>query len=123
VKSDKSGKDKQAIDRLAESRKDDKKSDRKAEPKPDLKQPEAKKTNTQIVTATKPASTPAPKPSPTATPSPVAPPTPRGDGTFTLEVCSVTGLLPVRGVCKTTRQRFKLGSEPTKFCLGRHGGN
>jgi hypothetical protein len=30
-------------------------------------------------------------------------------------------LLPVRGVCKnTSRQRFKLGSEPTKFCNGSH---
>lgn len=118
VKSDKSGKDKQAKDKLADSRKDDKKS---AEPKPALKQLEAKKTNTQIATAAKTAPTPAPKPSPTATPPPAASPTPRGDGTFTLEVCSVTGLLPVRGVCKTTtRQRFKLGSEPTKFCPARH---
>ena len=124
VKSDKDRKDKQAKDKLADSRKDNKKSDRKVEPKPALKQPEAKKTNAQIVTVAKTAPTPAPKPSPTATPLPVAPPAPRGDGTFTLEVCSVTGLLPVRGVCKTTtRQRFKLGSEPTKFCPGRHGGN
>jgi hypothetical protein len=30
-------------------------------------------------------------------------------------------LLPVRGVCKNTvRQRFKLGSEPTKFCNRSH---
>ncbi|GEM_PF-22180 len=121
VKSDKSSKDKQAKDRLAESRKDDKKPDRKVEPKPTLKQPEAKKTNAQIANVAKTVPTPTPKPSPTATPPPAAPRAPRGDGTFTLEVCSVTGLLPVRGVCKTTvRQRFKLGSEPTKFCPGRH---
>jgi hypothetical protein len=42
-----------------------------------------------------------------------------------LEVCAVSGLLPVRGVCKTTvRQRFRLGSEPTRYCsLARHHGN
>jgi penicillin-binding protein 1B len=125
VKLDKSSKDKKARDKLGDSRKDEKKSDRKVEPKPAIKQPEAKKTNAQVANAATPPPTPTPKPSPTATPPPAAPPAPRGDGTFTLEVCSLTGLLPVRGVCKTTtRQRFKLGSEPTKFCSpSRHGGN
>ncbi len=90
------------------------------------KQPEVKKTGDQIAKSSTPS--PTPKPSPTAAPAtPAAPPaivtpvinhsTPKGEGTFTLEVCATTGLLPVRGVCRnTTRQRFKLGKEPTKFC-------
>jgi penicillin-binding protein 1B len=76
------------------------------------------------------ASTPAPTPTPSPTPSPTAAPTPapiqsvpRGEGTFTLEVCQVSGLLPARGACKNTlRQRFKLGGEPTKFCSAAHHG-
>jgi len=69
-----------------------------------------------------PTPTPSPKPSPTAAPTPAAVHSvPKGEGTFTLEVCAVSGLLPVRGVCKNTvRQRFKLGGEPTKFCNGSH---
>jgi penicillin-binding protein 1B len=108
----------------------------KAEIKAPAKQPEIKKTGDQIAKS----STPAPSPKPSPKPSPIAPkpsPTaalvmpaaiiaiPKGEGTFTLEVCSLSGLLPVRGVCKNTaRQRFRLGSEPTKFCSAtRHGGN
>jgi len=104
-----------------EIRSDEKKSITKVETKTASKQPETKKTGDQIAKSSKPAPTPTlpPKPSPTAAPvtPAVANSIPKGEGTFTLEVCSVSGLLPVRGVCKnTTRQRFKLGSEPTKFC-------
>jgi hypothetical protein len=74
------------------------------------------------------ASAPAPTPTPSPTPSPTATPTPapiqsvpKGEGTFTLEICPISGLLPARGVCKNTlRQRFKLGGEPTKFCNAAH---
>jgi penicillin-binding protein 1B len=105
--------------------------------------PELKKPGPQVARSTKPGPTPKPAPTPkpsstpkpvptlkpTPTPAPVTPTvvhsTPRGDGTFMLEVCAVSGLLPVRGVCKTTvRQRFRLGSEPTRYCsLARHHGN
>lgn len=115
----------------------------KAEIKAGAKQPEIKKTGDQIAKSSTPAPSPkaspkpspiAPKPSPTVTkPSPTAAlvmpaaisAIPKGEGTFMLEVCSLSGLLPIRGVCKNTaRQRFKLGSEPTKFCSAtRHGGN
>jgi hypothetical protein len=80
----------------------------------------------------KPAPTPTPSPTPSPAPSPALSQTaaagnsvPRGEGTFTLEVCSVSGLLPVRGVCKNTvRRRFKLGGEPAKFCsASHHSGN
>jgi membrane peptidoglycan carboxypeptidase len=69
-----------------------------------------------------PTPTPSPKPSPTVAPTPAAVHSiPKGEGTFTLEVCAASGLLPVRGKCKNTvRQRFKLGVEPTKFCNVSH---
>ncbi len=70
----------------------------------------------KIVAAAKPTPTPTPPPVvvPTPTPAPVSPPQ---AGTFVLEVCSVSGLLPVSGVCTSTvRRRFKLGQEPTTFC-------
>ncbi|HKQ91939.1 MAG TPA: PBP1A family penicillin-binding protein [Blastocatellia bacterium] len=69
-----------------------------------------------------PTPTPSPKPSPTVAATPAAAHSvPKGEGTFTLEVCASSGLLPVRGKCKNTaRQRFKLGGEPTKFCNGSH---
>jgi penicillin-binding protein 1B len=115
----------------------EKKSAKKGEIKPAGKPSDPKKTEAQVAKSTKstpapkPASTPksaaTPKPTPTAapiTPAVVNSP-PRGDGTFTLEVCSVSHLLPVRGICKTTvRQRYKVGSEPTRYCsLARHAGN
>ena len=144
--------DKDKLDASA-SRSDEKKSAKKGEVKtpdkpleikrPELKQPQNnqnKKTSNQVAKTIKLAPTPkpSPKPSPKASPKPsptvspvtpavansVANSTPKGEGTFTLEVCAVSGLLPVRGVCKTTvRKRFKLGSEPTKYCsAARHGG-
>jgi penicillin-binding protein 1B len=82
------------------------------------------KTGDQEPKASKPSQTPtpSPKPSPTVAPTPASVHSvPKGEGTFTLEVCAVSGLLPVRGKCKNTaRQRFKLGGEPTKFCNGSH---
>ncbi|MBO0860889.1 MAG: hypothetical protein J2P21_20880, partial [Chloracidobacterium sp.] len=94
-------------------RKNEKKSDQQAETKTLVKRDQPPK-----------SSRPAPTPAPTPTPTPIAIPTPvvdhsvpKGKGTFMLEVCAVSGLLPVPGVCKNTvRRRFKLGSEPTKFC-------
>ncbi|MGH9940642.1 MAG: penicillin-binding transpeptidase domain-containing protein, partial [Blastocatellia bacterium] len=104
-----------------EIRNDEKKSTTKVETKTAGKQPETKKTGDQVAKSSKPTPTPNPSPKPSPTATPVAPAVansiPKGEGTFTLEVCSVSELLPVRGVCKsTTRQRFKLGSEPTKYC-------
>ncbi|HEV2669393.1 MAG TPA: PBP1A family penicillin-binding protein, partial [Blastocatellia bacterium] len=96
----------------------EKKSAPRAEIKTVVKQRE--KTSDQEPKSSTPSPTPSPspKPSPTAAATPAASHSvPKGEGTFTLEVCSASGLLPVRGVCKNTvRQRFKLGSEPTKFC-------
>jgi penicillin-binding protein 1B len=101
-----------------DSRNKEKKSDQRAESKTLVKreQPVA-----QPPKPSKPAPTPTlspkPSPSPVAVTPTVTHSVPKGEGTFMLEVCAVSGLLPVRGLCKTTaRQRFKLGSEPTKFC-------
>ncbi len=122
-------------DKLAagKGKNDDMKSAKKGEMKTASKQPEAKKPGNQIVKSSKPSPTPKPaarsEAKSTPTPAPVTPAvassTPRGEGTFTLEVCAVSGLLPVPGVCKNTvRRRFKLGSEPTRYCsASRHGGN
>jgi hypothetical protein len=104
---------------------DEKKSAKKGEIKREDAKPESGGAGNQVAKSSKPAPTPNPSPKPTPTVSPVTPavasPTPKGEGTFTLEVCSVSGLLPVRGVCKNTvRRRFKLGSEPTRFCTASH---
>ncbi|MCI0663963.1 MAG: PBP1A family penicillin-binding protein [Acidobacteria bacterium] len=51
---------------------------------------------------------------PTATP---APPASGKQTTFSIEVCSVTGLLPVDNLCKSReRRRFTLGNEPKASC-------
>ncbi|MDX2029077.1 MAG: PBP1A family penicillin-binding protein [Blastocatellia bacterium] len=72
-----------------------------------------------------PRATPPPvRPTPTPAPAPViqqAPPppvsTPKGDGTFTVEICSDTGLLAVKGICTNTyRKRFNAANVPTKRC-------
>src|SRR5262245_30360805 len=100
----------------------EKKSAPQSEIKTIVKQRE--KTGDQEPKSSKPSPTPipSPKPSPTVAATPAAVHSvPKGEGTFTLEVCAVSGLLPVRGACKNTvRQRFKLGSEPTKFCNVSH---
>jgi penicillin-binding protein 1B len=109
-----------------EVRKDDRKDAAKTARKPESKPTPAKKSGDQLAKASKPAPTPEPPPKPPPTPTPSAPPpAPKGDGTFTLEVCSTSGLLPARGLCKSTeRRRYKLGSEPTRYCSARHhGGN
>jgi penicillin-binding protein 1B len=105
----------------------EKRSDQRAEIKTIVKQRE--KTGDPEPKSSPPAPTPAPSPKPSPTAAAVTPAVahsiPKGEDTFTLEVCSVSGLLPVHGVCKNTvRQRFKLGSEPTKYCgASHHGGN
>jgi penicillin-binding protein 1B len=124
AKSDKDKKDKPAKEKIVAAKKDDKKSETGPAAK---KQPEQKKPVSQLVKVSKPATTPTPAATPTPVPIPVppAPQGPKGEGTFSLEVCSVSGLLPINSVCKNTiRKRFKVGSEPTKFCsAARHGGN
>jgi len=103
----------------------EKRSDQRAEIKTIVKQREKIGDPGPKSSPPTPTPTPSPKPSPTAaavTPA-VAHSIPKGEDTFTLEVCSVSGLLPVRGVCKTVRQRFKLGGEPTKFCSASHHGS
>lgn len=57
------------------------------------------------------AITPPPTPTPT-----VAPRASTGRGEFWLEVCQVSGQLPIRGVCPTERRKFSLGQEPTTNC-------
>jgi penicillin-binding protein 1B len=105
-----------------DSRNKDKRSDQRAEPKTLVKR---EKPADQPPKISKPEPTPTPAPKPSPAPVAVAPTVthsvPKGEGTFMLEVCAVSGLLPVRGLCKNTvRQRFKLGSEPTKFCNASH---
>jgi penicillin-binding protein 1B len=96
---------------------------------------------TQLAKATKPAPKPSLGPSPQATQAtvqatpapplkPVAAPAPikaaaSSGRTFTLEVCSVSKLIPVKGICKTTeRKTFQAGQEPKRQCSAdRHGGN
>jgi hypothetical protein len=93
-----------------------------AEIKTTVKQPETAAAQEPKSSKPSPTPTPSPKPSPTVAATPAAVHSvPKGEGTFTLEVCAGSGLLPVRGKCKNTvRQRFKLGGEPTKFCNGSH---
>ncbi|HEX5084488.1 MAG TPA: penicillin-binding transpeptidase domain-containing protein, partial [Blastocatellia bacterium] len=101
-----------------DSRNKEKKSDQRAETRTLVKreQPAAQPPKPSKPTPA-PTLSPKPSPSPVAATPAVAHSVPKGEGTFMLEVCAVSGLLPVRGLCKTTvRQRFKLGSEPTKFC-------
>jgi penicillin-binding protein 1B len=115
-------KDKPAVsknnEKKSEPRTSDKKSDQRTETKTLVKR---EKTGDQPPKLTKPSPTPTPSPKPSPIAVAAAPATshsvPKGEGTFMLEVCSVSGLLPVRGLCKNTvRQRFKLGGEPTRFC-------
>jgi hypothetical protein len=93
-----------------------------AEIKTTVKQPETAAAQEPKSAKLSPTPTPSPKPSPTVAATPAAVHSvPKGEGTFTLEVCAGSGLLPVRSKCKNTvRQRFKLGGEPTKFCNVSH---
>jgi hypothetical protein len=105
-----------------DSRNTEKKSDQLAETKTLVKR---EKTVAQPPKALKPSPTPTPSPKPSPAPVAVTPTVtnsvPKGEDTFMLEVCAVSGLLPVRGLCKNTaRHRFKLGGEPTKFCNASH---
>jgi hypothetical protein len=95
----------------------------------------AKPGQTQIVKAAKtpaPKATPPPKspadtptPKPAATPPPVKASTTASSGkTFYMEVCSLTGLIPVKGLCKPVRKQFHVGQEPTRQCSAdRHSGH
>ncbi|MEP7343542.1 MAG: PBP1A family penicillin-binding protein [Acidobacteriota bacterium] len=96
----------------------------------------AKVTKTPPSTKAKPAPKPTPvklaaaPPTPTPIPKPVTtlPPlksvaTSSGK-TFFMEVCSVSGLIPVKGLCKPMRRQFHVGQEPTRQCSSdRHNGN
>ncbi len=93
-----------------------------------------KSKQTQIAKSTK--APPAPKVKLTPTPSPEAlspkpipaPPPVKAVAsspgkTFYMEVCSVTGLIPVKGLCKPVRRQFHVGQEPTKQCSAdKHSG-
>jgi hypothetical protein len=121
--SDSRGSDEKKSARKVDARNAEMKSAPKAEIKTIVKQRE--KSGDQAPKSSKPAPTPtpSPKPSPAAAAPTVANSVPKGERTFTLEVCQASGLLPVRGMCKNTgRQRFKLGGEPTKFCDAAHHG-
>jgi len=95
----------------------------------------AKPGQTQLAKAVKPpasklkpvAPTPTPTPKPVVTPAPVkASSTNSGNSgkTFSMDVCSVSGLIPVKGLCKTVRRQFHVGQEPTKQCsAANHSGH
>ena len=65
---------------------------------------------------------PTPKPvvkkeQPPPTPAPVPVPVAATKKQFNIEVCAVSGLIPVRGLCTTrVRRSFNLGEEPTRTC-------
>ncbi|MDQ3013596.1 MAG: transglycosylase domain-containing protein, partial [Acidobacteriota bacterium] len=99
------------------------------------KKPIADKSNrTQVAKSTK--APPAPKVKPTPNPPPEAmipkpiptlPPlkavASSPGKTFYMEVCSVTGLIPVKGLCKSVRRQFNVGQEPTRQCSAdKHSG-
>jgi penicillin-binding protein 1B len=120
--SDSRGNDEKGTARKIDPKNAEKRSAPKAEIKTIVKQREKSGDPAPKSSKPTPTPTPTPKPSPTAAATPaIANTVPKGEGTFTLEVCPVSGLLPVRGMCKNTvRQRFKLGGEPTKFCSASH---
>lgn len=84
--------------------------------KPPAKQLAKAKTSPTPKTAVK-------KEQPTPTPAPKQEQTVRKQ--FNIEVCAVSGLIPVKGLCTTRiRKSFNLGEEPTRTCSpDRHKGN
>jgi membrane peptidoglycan carboxypeptidase len=66
-----------------------------------------------------------PTPVPTPTPTPISTPTPaqtapKEKDSFLVEVCAVSELLPVSGLCTTKkRMRFNAVTVPTKYCNAR----
>lgn len=52
--------------------------------------------------------------------TPAAPEPAREKPGFVLEVCDKSGLLPIDGLCQTTRRRFSFGREPVNFCNAGH---
>lgn len=98
----------------------------KPAPKPSLSpspqtSPQARQTPAAPAPSQQPAITPAPA---AITPAPAKVATAPGRS-FVLDVCTVSKLIPVKGVCKTTERRtFRAGQEPTRQCnADRHGGN
>lgn len=82
--------------------------------------PTPKKVDVKAVTKppqAKPKATPTPRPvSPTPTPA-ATPAASGGRKQFNFEVCSVSGLIPVNGLCKTrVRKSFFVGEEPKQPC-------
>lgn len=68
-----------------------------------------------------PARTPKPTPTPVTKPAPTPENKPATNislpkKTFWLEVCSVSGLLPVKGLCTKVRRSYNVGEEPTSTC-------
>ncbi|QQS48396.1 MAG: PBP1A family penicillin-binding protein [Acidobacteriota bacterium] len=85
---------------------------RPAEPPDPDRSPQKRGTDTGTV-AQVDSRRPVARPTPIATPPPAEP----REGTFILEVCATSGLLPVKGLCTSTvKKRFELGKEPTAFC-------
>ncbi|MGH9801846.1 MAG: hypothetical protein ACRD82_15900, partial [Blastocatellia bacterium] len=87
-------------------------------PTPAPKKLAAAKAPANQLAKAKPAPTPKPavkKEQPTPTPTPR--PEPAVKKQFNIEVCAVSHLIPVKGLC-TTRMRmsFNLGEEPTRIC-------
>jgi penicillin-binding protein 1B len=88
----------------------------------------AKVTKTPPSSKTKPTPKPTPvrlaaaPPSPTPTPKPATTLPPlkavasSSGKTFYMEVCSVSGLIPIKGLCKPVRRQFHVGQEPARQC-------
>ena len=80
----------------------------------------------KAVKSSKPPATPVAKARPTPkpvvkkeqpAPTPVPVPVAATKKQFNIEVCAVSGLIPVKGVCTTrVRRSFNLGEEPTRTC-------
>ncbi len=88
-------------------------------PTPTPKKTEAKATAKALTNQpAKAKASPTPK-SAVATPTPAATSAPERSARkqFNFEVCGVTGLIPVKGVCQTrVRKSFFVGEEPTRTC-------
>lgn len=106
---------------------------RKADPK--KAQAEARKAEPPAAKKVKPAPTPTPRPVVRATPAPPPPPDPapivaptpapilgpKDKDSFVVEICSVSELLTVPGLCTNkVRRRFTASTVPTKSCNQRY---
>lgn len=86
-------------------------------PTPTPKKADVKAVTSKPSQVAKAKASPTPRPvSPTPTPA-ATPAISGGRKQFNFEVCSVSGLIPVNGVCKTRiRKSFFVGEEPTRTC-------